>query len=47
MSTPNQSPAEALRHLMVGYRLSQALQVVAELGIAHLLKGRLAGARDV
>lgn len=38
MSTYPPSSASALRHLIMGYRLSQALRVVAVLGIADLLK---------
>lgn len=38
MSVNTQSAATALRRLIVGYRLSQALFVAAKLGIADLLK---------
>jgi ubiquinone/menaquinone biosynthesis C-methylase UbiE len=40
MHTGEQSPMVALRRMIVGYRLSQALFVAAELGIADLLKDR-------
>jgi hypothetical protein len=38
MQTDEQSPVVALRRMILGYRLSQALRVAAELGIADLLK---------
>jgi ubiquinone/menaquinone biosynthesis C-methylase UbiE len=40
MPTDEQSPMVALRRMILGYRLSQALCVAAELGIADLLKDR-------
>jgi hypothetical protein len=40
MHTEEQSPVVALRRMILGYRLSQALCVAAELGIADLLKDR-------
>jgi ubiquinone/menaquinone biosynthesis C-methylase UbiE len=39
MSTQSTTPGEDLRHLFVGFRVSQALYAAAELGIADLLAG--------
>src|SRR5437773_174979 len=38
MSEPEERPAEALRRLVDGYQVSQAIHVVAVLGIADLLE---------
>src|SRR5438045_3436889 len=37
MSAQNTTPGEELRHLFLGYRVSQAIHVLTELGIADLL----------
>ena len=37
MSSQTSTPREDLRHLFFGFRVSQALYAVAELGIADLL----------
>ena len=39
MSAPAATPGEELRRLVLGYRVSQAIYVAAELGIADLLAG--------
>jgi len=40
-------PAEAFRHLLLGYRVTQALYVAAELGLADLLAGGARSADDL
>jgi hypothetical protein len=40
-------PAEAFRHLLLGYRVTQALYAAAELGLADLLAGGARSADDL
>ena len=47
MGTQATTPSEDLRHLILGFRVTQALHVAAELGIADLLAGGPRGADDL
>src|SRR5438067_3874116 len=47
MSMQASSPGEQLRHLFLGYRVSQAIYAATELGIADLLAGGPRGAAEL